>query len=215
MDIALSKDRLLVAVVRREERAAARGAARTCGLVEMDSLLAVTRPKLAQNADLLTEAIRHDRMMGRLCDRCSAVVPFRLGVRVSSDDELRRVLRDHLSIFDNALRRFDGRFEMGIKIKNKSKGDLALHPKEHMGAIHSFTRDARDRRERVVTRGGAPVFEGAYLVERTKVDEFWSVMETLRATFVGSPVLGTGPWAPYSFCDFELEWTDSTTYRET
>jgi hypothetical protein len=212
---ALPKDRLLVAVVRREERAAAREAVNKGGFVEMDSLLAVTRPTLAKNADVLTEAIRHDRMMAQLCERCSAVVPFRLGVRISSTDALRRVLRDHLSIFDNALTRFAGRFEMGIKIKNKSTGDLALEPKEHLGAIHELTRDARDRRERVVTRGGAPIFEGAYLIERAKVNEFWSAMDTLRTTFVGSPVLGTGPWAPYSFCDFEIEWTDSTSYRES
>ena len=61
-----------------------------------------------------------------------------------------------------------------------------------------------DRRERLSRGRQGTTFEGGYLISRRAVDEFWRALDDIRRAVREVPLLGSGPWAPYSFCDAPL-----------
>lgn len=149
-------------------------------------------------------ALRHDCVIGRAVEACSSVVPFRLGVELESR-ALGEFLATNLQTLVSRLARFRGRLEMGLKVKlvERSPGALLSMPLG-LECFHALTPQEEDRREGLRQTPAGPVFEGCYLVSRQDVEPFWAAVETLRAVLTDVPVLGTGPWAPYSFCDFAL-----------
>lgn len=157
-------------------------------------------------------ALRHDRIIGRALEACSAVVPFRFGTEVRSEPALRDVLAMNLEVLAGQLARVRGRVEMGLKVM--------LPPAPTPGAtlrvaarpgfagpcerVRALAPSADDRRERLLPIATGQVLEGCYLIAREAIDEFWAAVEDIRAVAAGLPVLGSGPWAAYSFCELAL-----------
>jgi len=148
-------------------------------------------------------ALRHDRIVSRIVDSCSSVVPFRFEVDVRSELALHDVLEANLELLGRQLVRFRGRVEMGLKVK------LSVVPAaERMSAglepVRALAPRIEDRRERLLSSATGQVFDGCYLVPSDDIEEFWSAVKEVRLLFARSPMLGSGPWAAYSFCDFPL-----------
>lgn len=162
-------------------------------------------------------ALRHDRIVGRAVKVCSSVVPFRLGVELQSD-AVQEVLQMNLKVLAGHLARFHGRVEMGLKAKLAAQAaDEPLRFPFGLERVRALAPRNEDRREGLRRASAGQVFEGCYLISRQAVDAYWSAVEEIRCVLLDLPLLGSGPWAAYSFCDFALRpvQTDSRTALQT
>ena len=151
-------------------------------------------------------ALRHDRIVGRVLDACPSVVPFRVGVELRSETELLHVLEANEKQLTRHLARFRGRVEMGLKVKLATHADGELRRLlAGLGRVRALAPLEEDRREGSRRASSGHVFEGCYLIPRRAVDAFWSAAGELHRTFPDLPLLGSGPWAAYSFCDLALQ----------
>jgi hypothetical protein len=151
--------------------------------------------------------------MQLLLERCSAVMPFRLDTRAPAPSDLSRLLREHGPAIEANLRRFQSRVEMGIKAKSTERASLAR--RLDCSRIHELAGSTQNRRERIVVLENGTLFEGTYLIPRLSLDEFWAAVLKIREALTGFAVIGTGPWAPYSFCDLELPSHSSSPQRRS
>lgn len=194
--------RFLYAAVPADDAKLARSVGRGLAVVVAGAAAAVVGPRPPETADPFALALAHDRVMQRLLARCSSVLPFRLGMVAPPTDDLRRLLHSNAAALGRHLARFHDRVEMGLKIKAP-----AVDATFELGPVHELVTAAEDRIERVVERRGAALFDGVYLVARPRIDEFWAAVERIRDAAPGRPVVGVGPFAPYSFCDLPIEAT--------
>ncbi len=152
-------------------------------------------------------ALRHARIVAHALDACTSVVPFRAGIEVASEQEALELLAGNREELSTRLRDLAGHVEMGLKVRipglgRPIEGSLAS-ALVRIRALASRTVQPQERRKSLP---GATVLEACYLVPRSRIEPFWSEVAALRAE-TGLRVLGTGPWAPYSFCDLSLRAT--------
>ena len=148
-------------------------------------------------------ALRHDRVVGRALAACSSVVPFRLGTDAPSAAALRATLAANEPALAHQLARFAGRVEMGLRVKLPSLAALEAL-RAGLAPIRALAPGLDDRRERLMSGAAGQVFEGCYLVSRGDIAAYWSGVREVRAALRGAPLVGSGPWAAYSFCDLVL-----------
>jgi len=166
------------------------------------SLAAIVGP--ARRESPTRAALRHARVVADALESCSAVVPFRLGDAIGSADEVEALLDENRTELVAGLAALFGRVEMGLKVRIPAIPHL--DPERLDGAlrrIRSLAPEARHRIERRRPVTGGEVLEGSYLVPRSAVEPFWAAADALR-TGLDLRVLGSGPWAPYSFCELSL-----------
>jgi len=219
--------RLHAVVLADEARAAIGGAAAGLRVIACGSVAGIAGSP--RDETTLRAALRHDRIVGRAVAACSSVVPFRLGTDARSSAALCAVLAVNEAALARQLVRLAGRAEMGLKVKLGSPAAIeVLHA--GLASIRALAPRPEDRRERLIAPtvasprragsavGGAtpsdcaspipgadgPVFEGCYLVSRDAIAAYWGGVGELRAALRGAPMLGSGPWAAYSFCDLVL-----------
>jgi hypothetical protein len=155
------------------------------------------------------DALRHDRIVGLALANCSSVVPFRAGLELVSTAELAAFLRLNARPLGDQLKRFRGRVEMGLKVRLK---DPAADPSSllpcGLDRVRELAPGPADRWERLglARQPGAPgkIFNASYLISRHAVDDFWRAVDGVRRSAPELPLLGSGPWAAYSFCDVPL-----------
>jgi hypothetical protein len=156
-------------------------------------------------ADSAKAALWHDRIVARALRRCSAVVPFRLGIEVRSEAEVDSLLRLNVDELSDQLRRFEGRVEVGLKTRVAlPTGDEPLCLPFGINRVRALASRAVDRHERLSRGPRGTTFEGCYLISRRAVNGFWRALNDIRRAVPEVPLLGSGPWAPYSFCDAPL-----------
>ena len=205
----------LLAVVAADEAQALRAPGSRLRLVVCGPVAAVVADPGAANEPEPRAALRHDRVVGRALAACSSVVPFRLGVELPSGAELHHVLEENRVGLLGQLARFRGRVEMGLKAKLAARApDASDEPArlppglERVRALAPHGEDRRERRRRAPRQvtGQVPgeIFAGCYLIPRPAIHAFWSALAAMRRTRSDLPLLGSGPWAAYSFCDFSL-----------
>lgn len=161
--------------------------------------------------DEIELALRHGDVIAQVQQECSAVIPFRLGTFIRDERELRAMLRAQRPRLVGMLERFGGRIEMGLKLR--LGGDPPHHPPSELDAIRSLTSGVDARDERLAMVAGRRVLSGRYLIERDAVDRFWSAFDDLRAAAPDTAAMGSGPWAPYSFCDSTSDHRTGATSR--
>lgn len=161
-------------------------------------------------------ASRHAGIVGLALETCSSVVPFRFGVELRSEADLRRVLEVNAEALSHWLGRFRDRVEMGLKalLPAGRRGGAAAARSAPVAAsirlpfslerVRALAPLPEDRRERLAAGPRGPVFEGCYLISRRAIDPFWAALDEIRRLVPDLPLLGSGPWAPYSFCGFVL-----------
>jgi len=163
---------------------------------------AVGRPRRQSTSSL---ARRHDRILARLLAVCTSVVPFRFGLDLDSDTEVGGLLELNLDTLCRHLERVRDRVEMGARVKLSTWSPAeTLRLKSGLGPIRALAPSGDDRRERLQQVATGRMFEGCYLIGRQAVDAFWSALDESRSALADLPILGSGPWAAYSFCDFVL-----------
>ena len=159
----------------------------------------------ARRRETALAARHHDRIVGRLLAACSSVVPFRLGIELGSDAELCELLQLNLETLCRCLARARGRVEMGARVRMWVWGPApAIRLESGLGPIRALVPNPGDRRERLVPAAGGRIFEGSYLIRREAIEAFWTALDESRSALGDVPVLGSGPWAAYSFCDVVL-----------
>lgn len=206
MSDTMSTPLVLYAIVPGNEALALGARARGIRLVPHGHLAAVVADGPPSRVDS-TAALRHDRVVRLALESCSSVVPFRLGIELPSDAALRTVLELNALALAERLARFRGRVEMGVKARLTASLPSVPEPMQFLPGlerIRALAPEATGRQERIFRRGGGTVFAGCYLISRHAVDRFWSALEDIRRLQPELPLLGSGPWAPYSFCDLAL-----------
>jgi len=152
-------------------------------------------------ADPTGAALWHDRIVGLAVARCSSVVPFRLGTDFASKAELRAAMSTHARHFAGELERLHDRVEMGLKMRFPSTASAgALLALGGLHRIHALAPEPSDRCESFSLGLDGRIFAGCYLVARGAVADFWEAILEIRREAPELPALGSGPWAPYSFC---------------
>lgn len=147
-------------------------------------------------------AQRHDRVVRRAVEVCSSVVPFRLGVEHQLE-AVPDLLQTNLRALWGHLARFRDRWEMGLKAKLAVPAENEALP-SGLERIRALAPRNEDRREGARRASAGQVFEGCYLISRQAVGAYWSAVAEIRREQPTLPLLGSGPWAAYSFCDFAL-----------
>jgi Gas vesicle synthesis protein GvpL/GvpF len=171
-----------------------------CGPVAATIARSSERARSASQA-----AQRHDRILGRLLSVCSSVVPFRFGIELRSEAELRALMERNRDALCRCLARVHGRVEMGAKVKLRGWEPAAAgRLNAGLEPIRALVPHIHDRRERLRHAADGPVFEGSYLIARDGIESFWTAVDECRAALGDLPLLGSGPWAAYSFCDVLL-----------
>jgi len=172
-------------------------------LVPCGPVLAITGQ--AGREPVARASLRHDRIVGRALEACSSVVPFRLGVELRSEAALEDLLAANLPSLRVQLSRFSGRVEMGFKARLAAvpAGKPMSLPFD-LARLRALAPSIEDRREHLERARTGQIFEGCYLIARQAIAAFWSAVEELRRATTELPVLASGPWAAYSFCDFTL-----------
>ena len=174
-----------------------------CGTI---SAVVGCAPPFENNA---SAGLWHDRVVGRALRTCSAVVPFRLGVDLGSQAEIVHLLSLNEVELSAALGRFRGCVEMGLKIRigpgldaSANDGFLRLPPR--VDGVRALAPHSADRREWLSRAPRGTTFDGCYLILRRAIAQFWRAVDDIRQADPEVPLLGSGPWAPYSFCDVPL-----------
>ena len=175
----------------------------TCG--PATALFGRSRP----GANAVLAALRHDRIVRLALARCSSVVPFRLGLEIASVADLDALFRLNSWQLAGQLARFHGRVEMGLKVGlSPSATDPSSLLPRGLDRIRGLAPEPADRCERLdfSRKGGAhgKIFVANYLISRHAIDDFWQATEGIRRLAPELPLLGSGPWAAYSFCDVPL-----------
>lgn len=155
--------------------------------------------------DEVHAAVWHDRIVGLVFETCSSVVPFRMGITLASEAELQAILSLNVSEFSQQLTRFQGRVEMGLKVRLRAAtADEPLRLPFGLDRVRALAPEQEDRSERLLRRSHRRIFEGCYLISRQAVEDFWRALDGIRRLDSELPLLGSGPWAAYSFCDVPL-----------
>jgi hypothetical protein len=153
--------------------------------------------------DEVRAAVWHDRVVGLALETCSSVVPFRFGIMLESEAELAAIVSLNATELSRQLARFQGRVEMGLKVRLAAADELLRAP-FGLDQVRTLAPDEEDRSERIVRNGRERIFEGCYLIPRQAVDGFWRALDGIRHRAPELPLLGSGPWAAYTFCDVPL-----------
>jgi hypothetical protein len=172
------------------------------------ALFGSPRPALS-GAHALRAALRHDRIVGLALAACSSVVPFRLALELASVAELDALCRLNARALAGQLARFRGRVEMGLKVRlPASPTDPSFPLPRGLDRVRGLAPEPADRYERLgfsrAGEGEGKLFAASYLVARHAVDDFWRATEGIRRLAPDLPLVGSGPWAAYSFCDVPL-----------
>jgi len=161
-------------------------------------------------ANAVLAALRHDRIVRLAFTACSSVVPFRAGLEIASVAELEALLELNSQQLTGQLTRFRDRMEMGLKVtlSGSATGSSSLLPRG-LDRIRGLAPEPADRCERLdfssVEGARGKIFIASYLISRHAVDDFWRAADDIRRLAPELPLLGSGPWAAYSFCDVPLQ----------
>ena len=155
--------------------------------------------------DEVDAALRHDHVVRLAFETCSSLVPFRMGITLASEAELRVTLSLNARELSQELARFTGRVEMGLKVRLASAtAEEPLRLPFGLDRVRALAPEQEDRSERVARNAHGRVFEGCYLISRQAVEDFWRALDEIGRRAPELPLLGSGPWAAYSFCDVPL-----------
>lgn len=191
---------LLHVAVPASEGLAAIGRALGARSVVSGPLAAVVGPVRREGATRV--ALRHARIVAGALAACSSVVPFRLGIELASDREVRELLAENRAELCGRLDALTGCVEMGLKVRVATSSPGSSLLEAALGRVRALAPPAHRREMRRPVAGGQ-VLEGCYLLPRDRVEPFWAEVASLRSE-TGLPVLGTGPWPPYTFSDISL-----------
>jgi hypothetical protein len=125
-------------------------------------------------------------------------------VKIESLDTLVGLLENNADQLTKILDRFSYKVEMGIKIVIKRSSNTVIHWPDYLASLRILCSNAECQLERMRQTPNKILLEGNYLISRGLVNEFWNKIEHVRSVYSLIHVLGSGPWAPYNFCDFAL-----------
>jgi len=149
-------------------------------------------------------ALRHARIVADALEGCSSVVPFRAGLELPSEQDVLALFTENRDELLRCLRAVSGRVEMGLKVRiPSSPGVDAVRLDVALERIRSLASMPIKPLELRRPAADGHVLEACYLLPRDRIEPFWVQVDALRIE-TGLRVLGTGPWAPYSFCDLAL-----------
>jgi hypothetical protein len=151
------------------------------------------------------DAICHGRIVAGALRRCWAVVPFRSGVEVGSEAEVHDLLRLNADQLSRQLLRFRGRVEVGLRARWVQSTALErCSLPAGLERVRQLATRPGDRQERLARGADGTTLVACYLISRRAVGDFWRALDDIRRAVPAMPLLGSGPFAPYSFCDVPL-----------
>ena len=173
----------------------------------LTALCAPAEPREATPEELWRhEAVVEGLMAGR------DLLPVRFGTLIADEDAATRALSERRDELLASLDRVRGAVELAVRVQRRgdeepgpSSGasgrdylEAKVRRSEAASALHD--RLAAAAREGKV-QAGPELLRGAYLVDRTEVDAFVSLVARLQREHDELDLLCTGPWPPYSFAE--------------
>lgn len=165
--------------------------------------------------------LRHERVVEQFM-RDATLLPARFGTTFDSDDALHDLLSRHQPELIAALEQVRGCDELGVRILRAADGGRpdetappqsgreylqrrAAHERqeseflERAEAIHERLAALAKASTRRVLNTPASLLSGAYLVDRSRTDEFRELVNYLSTRHDDLRLLCTGPWPAYNF----------------
>jgi len=172
----------------------------------------VSRHERAAAGDPRHEAVAHGLVVEALASVNDAVLPVRFGETFADNQALDAILRDRDDEIRATLARVCGCVELGVRVAGAVPQRAAAAAESGTGymearlallaerdtVVHGLHDELRALARDAVQseRGG---FEGAYLVERPRIEAAYEVVQRFTAAHRELTIVCTGPWAPYSF----------------
>ena len=164
----------------------------------------------------------HDAIVRRIAGTSDAVLPFRFGAMVTSEQELRDGLAPRLEALAVALERTRGCDQMTLRVYGEGAAPAPARDPSPAGPGTRWLQDrspqvqlaeiARVRealaamvRAEVVEPGGRPPLRASvfHLVPRAAIGDYRARVEALSRDLAPGRVDATGPWPPYAFTELE------------
>jgi Gas vesicle synthesis protein GvpL/GvpF len=159
----------------------------------------------------------HHEVIAHLAE-AGPVVPLRFATVYPDDATIRDLLAQRHAELTRMLESFGGKQEWDVKIyvelgpdgtgddssRYSPRWALAAERAERIAhALSGIAIKTRRRPASVPLAGEAPllVFDGAYLLDTERAQEFASIVETGAAAHAALRAELNGPWPPYSFAD--------------
>jgi hypothetical protein len=160
----------------------------------------------------------YERTVRRLMER-GAILPAQFGSVVDDEAGVRGLLRRRRKDLLARLQRVRGAVEIGLRVNWRDAGrgwsdarpqtgtsylrdrlELRQSARRVANELDPLTALALSSRRALVPRPDLPVLD-AYLVDRSRVDEFVALVAQLSDGLDDVELVCTGPWPPYSFAE--------------
>ena len=130
------------------------------------------------------------------------VVPMQFGMVFESNRALKNVLRSGRLAFTRALRKVDGKVELGVKVIEPEDGGVDRakvreSAEAELGPLSVNVVEGDQFSDRLV-------LNQSYLVEESDQAAFDDAVDRVREADENAKVQYSGPWAPYNFVDIEI-----------
>jgi hypothetical protein len=140
------------------------------------------------------------------------LLPVRFGTLVPDEQAAARAVAERREQLLTALERVRGAVELAVRAQprepEQAQPQRGETGRDYMRAKARRTQAARLLHEPLaflardsVVHAGPELLRAAYLVDRTAMDGFVSLVRRLQAAHRSLDVVCTGPWPPYSFVD--------------
>lgn len=159
----------------------------------------------------------HERVVEAIMAR-GAVLPLRFGTQLDREEELEAVLAARRDELLRSLERVRGKVELGVRVIPERPRVPGTPGPERSGRGYLLARVRAHRRHQQATREvhtvlasmssascvrqaerPPAIFVAAYLVDSDRVGEFQLEADQLSGAQLGTQLIVTGPWPPYSF----------------
>lgn len=152
------------------------------------------------------DAVLHGLVVEALMERAPAVLPVRFGETFADDAALDGALTERMEELRVALERVRDCVEIGVRVAERetvapvaAAANGTGYMRGRLASLAGSDRLHEDlealAKESVASAGG----ETCYLVERSQVGAVQASVREFSASHPDTPVVCTGPWAPYSF----------------
>lgn len=173
-------------------------------------LTAVVGPALDDGQD---DLVRHGLLLQALADSADAVLPARFGERFADATALTAAVAERIDELERQLAAVEGCVELAVRVSRAQETprepDGGAYMRSRLRAVAADEAAADALHALLRQRARAAVVaqptlsqllhDACYLVERDRIDEFVSSVESYAASHPDLSLVCTGPWAPASF----------------
>lgn len=198
-----------------------------------DICACISKTKITSYESTLKNLQCHENVIENIMKNYT-VLPMSFSNICKTKENINLLLIKYYDQFKENLKRVEDKVELGIKIfyrldfekENKSDKEQCKSAKEYMFRRFDRYLERKKRTESIVAVAedlhiklyeiskestykkplrNNLIFNGAYLVEKDKIQEFSKIVEEVKEKYVSYKIIFSGPWPPYHFASIVKE----------